>query len=179
LDPAAESPRSTDTRRHSLHLDVRASFSADDGKTHASGPRARRRKRAREMSREFMFENDDAVCWKTTIAPNNPLKMHRHDRSRCIVGLQGGTLKKTEEDGTVSDLTFETGKAYWLDADPPDELHADVNEGDRDIVVIVTEFKTEEERAEARTIAAKRAEALGKAPFVMPEGWEPPTEKRT
>ena len=89
-----------------------------------------------------MFENDEAVCWKTTIAPNNPLKMHRHDRSRCIVGLQGGTLKKTEEDGTVSDLTFETGKAYWLDADPPDELHADVNEGERDIVVIVTEFKT-------------------------------------
>ena len=126
-----------------------------------------------------MFENDEAVCWKTTIAPNNPLKMHRHDRSRCIVGLQGGTLKKTEEDGTVSDLTFETGKAYWLDADPPDELHADVNEGDRDIVVIVTEFKTEEERAEARAVAAKRAEALGEAPFVMPEGWEPPTEKRT
>ena len=131
------------------------------------------------MSREFMFENDVAVCWKTTVAPNNPLKMHRHDRSRCIVGLQGGTLKKTEEDGTVSDLTFETGKAYWLDADPPDELHADVNEGDRDIVVIVTEFKTEEERAEARAVAAKRAEALGKAPFVMPEGWEPPTVKRT
>ena len=85
-----------------------------------------------------MFENDVAVCWKTTVAPNNPLKMHRHDRSRCIVGLQGGTLKKTEEDGTVSDLTFETGKAYWLDADPPDELHADVNEGERDIVVTVS-----------------------------------------
>ena len=31
----------------------------------------------------------------------------------------------------------------------------------------------------ARAVAAKRAEALGKAPFVMPEGWEPPTEKRT
>ena len=48
-----------------------------------------------------MFENDDAVCWKTTIAPNNPLKMHRHDRSRCIVGLQGGTLKKTEEESKL------------------------------------------------------------------------------
>ena len=108
-----------------------------------------------------MFENDVAVCWKTTVAPNNPLKMHRHDRSRCIVGLQGGTLKKTEEDGTVSDLTFETGKAYWLDADPPDELHADVNEGERDIVVIVTEFKTEEERAAARAGPSAGRRATG------------------
>ena len=112
------------------------------------------------------------MCWKTTIAPNNPRRC-TGTTGAGIVGLQGGTLKKTEEDGTVSDLTFETGKAYWLDADPPDELHADVNEGDQDIVD-TTEFKTEEERAEARAAAAKRAEALGKAPFVMPEGWSRP-----
>jgi hypothetical protein len=42
--------------------------------------------------------------------------MHRHDRARCIVGIAGGTLKKTEEDGTKSDLTFETGRSYWLEA---------------------------------------------------------------
>lgn len=89
------------------------------------------------MSRELMFENDRVICWKTTVSPNNPLKMHRHDRARCIVGLAGGTLKKTEEDGTQSDLTFETGQAYWLEADPPNELHADVNEGAGDIVVMV------------------------------------------
>jgi hypothetical protein len=142
------------------------------------------------MSREFMFENEDAICWKTTIAPNNPLKMHRHDRKRCIVGLRGGTLKKTEEDGTVTDLTFETGKAYWLDADPPNELHADVNEGDEDIVVIVTEFKTQEDRDGSRDPRAEcgcgeaggvkcLCSKNGKPPFVMPKGWEPPTTKKS
>jgi|TARA_B110000977_G_scaffold49511_4_gene67253 hypothetical protein len=125
-----------------------------------------------------MFENDTAVCWKTTISPNNPLKMHRHDRKRCIVGLVGGTLKKTEEDGRVSDLTFETGKAYWLDEDPPDELHADVNEGDADIVVIVTEIKTDEEREADAKLRSVRESKLGVPPFKMPEGWEPPTSKR-
>jgi len=40
------------------------------------------------MSRELMFENARSICWKTTVTPHNPLKMHRHDRARCIVGLQ-------------------------------------------------------------------------------------------
>jgi hypothetical protein len=141
------------------------------------------------MSRELMFENDRVICWKTTVTPNNPLKMHRHDRARCIVGLSGGTLKKTEEDGTVSDLTFETGKAYWLEADPPDELHADVNEGESAIVVIVMELKDEADRDGTRDPraacgcgeeggAACRCKKLGQPPFVMPVGWEPPTTKR-
>ena len=46
-----------------------------------------------DMSREFMFENEFAICWKTTVLPNVPLKMHRHDRARTIVALQGGVLE--------------------------------------------------------------------------------------
>mmetsp|Transcript_21816 Transcript_21816/g.35313 ORF Transcript_21816/g.35313 Transcript_21816/m.35313 type:complete len:142 (-) Transcript_21816:384-809(-) len=141
------------------------------------------------MSRELMFENESAICWKTTVSPNIPLKMHRHDRRRCIVGLSGGTLIKTEEDGTRSDLTFETGRAYWLEADPPDQLHADVNEGAEDIVVMVTELKDDADRDGTRDAAAACGcgEAGGGAcrcrppdapPFVMPVGWEPPTTKR-
>lgn len=119
---------------------------------------------AREMSREFMFENEFAICWKTTIPPNMPLKMHRHDRGRTIVALQGGVLTRVDEDGTTKDLVFDTGKAYWYEADPPNNLHADVNQGERDVVVVVTEFKTER-----MTIGL---------PFKLPEGWEPPTTKR-
>tara|TARA_B110000977_G_scaffold70758_1_gene96027 strand:+ start:3477 stop:3875 length:399 start_codon:yes stop_codon:yes gene_type:complete len=130
------------------------------------------------MSREFMFENATAICWKTTVSPNNPLKMHRHDRKRCIVGLVGGTLRKTEEDGRVTDLTFETGKAYWLDEDPPDELHADVNEGETDIVVIVTEIKTDADRDLDERANKRLASKVGQPPFEMPLGWEPPTTKR-
>ena len=127
------------------------------------------------MSRELMFENDHAICWKTTITPNAPLKMHRHDQARCIVGLKGGVLKKTEEDGRVSNLVFETGKAYWLPKDPPNELHADVNEGEDDVVVIVTELKEEADRDGTAEFGAKREPFAG---LKMPKGWEPPTTKR-
>ena len=145
------------------------------------------------MSREFQFENEKSVCWKTTIAPNLPLKMHRHDRYRVVVALRGGTLKKTEEDGTKSDLVFETGKAYYLPPDPSNELHADINEGEEDVVVMVCEFKNEGEPA----IGAEMCECGGedidctKCPgrfkgFSL-EGnrasdnwhnWQPPTTKR-
>eukprot|EP00958_Prasinococcus_capsulatus_P007491 scaffold699_cov385-Prasinococcus_capsulatus_cf.AAC.36 len=68
------------------------------------------------MSRELMFENDFAVCWRTTIAPDNPLKMHRHERCRVVVALQGGTLTKTEDTGETSELVFETGTAVGVRA---------------------------------------------------------------
>ena len=58
-----------------------------------------------------MFENDFAVCWKTTISPGNPLKMHRHERCRVVDAQEGGILLKTEETGETSELNFETGKA--------------------------------------------------------------------
>lgn len=73
--------------------------------------------------------------------PNEPLKMHRHDCARVVVGLKGGTLTKTEQTGEVSDLVFETSKAYWLEADPLGTLHGDVNESDKPIEVMVIEIK--------------------------------------
>lgn len=91
--------------------------------------------------REFQFENDKVKVWKTVITPFDALNMHRHDRERVVVGLKGGILKKIEEDGTTSYLVFETGKAYWLTQDPPDELHGDINEGDEPIEVMVIELK--------------------------------------
>lgn len=86
------------------------------------------------------FENELVRVWKTVIMPHQPLKMHRHDNSRVVVGIKGGTLKKIEATGEVSDLTFETGKAYFLTEDPPGTMHADVNESDEPIEVMVIEF---------------------------------------
>lgn len=91
--------------------------------------------------RELQFENEQTRVWKTTIMPHSPLKMHRHESPRIVVGLQGGTLKKITERGDVSFLSFETNKAIWLDADPAGELHADVNESSDPIVVMVIELK--------------------------------------
>lgn len=89
-----------------------------------------------------MFENDEVKVWKTIIIPNSPLAMHRHEHGRTIVVLKGGTLTILQDTGEKTQVVWETGKAYWLDADPPgDKKHADVNETAETIEVMVIESK--------------------------------------
>lgn len=92
--------------------------------------------------RVFQFENEHVRVWKTVIMPQQPLKMHRHDCARVVVGLKGGSLTKIEETSETSELVFETGKAYWLDEDPPNILHGDINESNEPIEVMVIEIKS-------------------------------------
>ena len=87
------------------------------------------------------FENEHLKVWKTFIHPNQPLAMHRHDNGRAIVAIRGGTLHVVTEEGAERAMTWESGNAYWLDADPPGELHGDVNRGEEPIEVIVLELQ--------------------------------------
>jgi len=89
-----------------------------------------------------MFENDDVKVWKTIILPNSPLSMHRHEHGRTIVVLKGGTVTIRQDTGEKKIMEWETGQAYWLDADPPgNKQHADVNETNDPIEVMVIENK--------------------------------------
>ena len=87
------------------------------------------------------FENEHVTVWKSVIVPNQPLEMHRHDNPRAIIALKGGTLTVVTDAGERREMTWETGSAYWLDADPPGELHGDVNEGADPVEVIVVQLK--------------------------------------
>ena len=87
------------------------------------------------------FENEHVTVWKSVIVPNQPLEMHRHDNPRAIIALRGGTLTVVNDSGERRDMTWETGSAYWLEADPPGELHGDVNEGPDPVEVIVVQLK--------------------------------------
>ncbi len=87
------------------------------------------------------FENEHAEVWKSIIMPGQPLSMHRHDDPRAIIALKGGTLNVVSETGAERAMTWETGNAYWLTADPPGELHGDVNAGEDPIEVIVVQLK--------------------------------------
>ncbi|MDP1572367.1 MAG: hypothetical protein Q8L86_20400 [Vicinamibacterales bacterium] len=90
--------------------------------------------------REPQFENEQVRAWKSIIMPNQPLALHRHEFGRTIVALKGGTLDVVNDKGeTMKQMVWETGKAYWLDADPPGELHGDMNRGTEPIEVIVVE----------------------------------------
>ena len=97
---------------------------------------------ASQTRREPQFENDQVRVWKSIILPNQPLALHRHDHGRTIVALRGGTLDVVDAAGkTMKKMTWETGKAYWLDVDPPGQQHADLNRGTTPIEVIVVEMQ--------------------------------------
>jgi quercetin dioxygenase-like cupin family protein len=89
------------------------------------------------------FDNETVKVWRSVIAPNAPLTMHRHEHPRVIVALNGGTISIVEDNGKSHAHVWETGKAYWLPANPPKTMHADVNNGDQPIEVMVVELKHE------------------------------------
>jgi beta-alanine degradation protein BauB len=108
-----------------------ATAAVDAGQQQASGTR-----------REPQFENSEVRVWKSIIMPNQPLALHRHDHGRTIVALKGGTLDVVDAKGATKEkMVWETGKAYWLDADPPNIQHGDLNKGTEPMEVIVVELK--------------------------------------
>ncbi|WP_345196297.1 hypothetical protein [Kistimonas scapharcae] len=96
-----------------------------------------------QTRRTLHYENPLSRAWETVIMPDQPLKLHRHDYPRAIVVLEGGVLTLVNENHEKSgELVLETGKTYWLEADPPGELHGDINEGRRPVRVVVVEFRS-------------------------------------
>jgi beta-alanine degradation protein BauB len=99
---------------------------------------------ATQTQRIQLFENDDVKAWKSVILPDAPLAMHRHEHPRVIVAMTGGTMKIVGQNGPAESHVWETGKAYWLPANPPNTMRADVNAGDKPIEVVVVELKKED-----------------------------------
>jgi len=96
-----------------------------------------------QTQRYPQFENEDVKVWRSVIEPHAPLAMHRHEHPRVIIALSGGTMNIVEQSGATEKHVWETGKAYWLPANPPNTMHADVNAGDKPIEVMVVELKHE------------------------------------
>jgi beta-alanine degradation protein BauB len=97
-----------------------------------------------QTQRYPQFENTEVKVWKSVVMPNAPLTMHRHDHPRVIIALSGGTMKIVDQHGKSEAHVWETGKAYWLPANPPGTMHADVNAGDKPIEVMVVELEKEQ-----------------------------------
>jgi hypothetical protein len=98
---------------------------------------------ATQTQRIPQFENEDVKVWKSVVYPNAPLMMHRHDHPRVIIALSGGTMNIVEKSGSSESHVWATGEAYWLPANPPNTMHADVNAGDKPIEVMVVELEKE------------------------------------
>jgi beta-alanine degradation protein BauB len=96
-----------------------------------------------QTQRAPLFENDTVKVWKSVIFPDAPLAMHRHEHPRVIIAMAGGTMKIVEQNGPAESHVWETGKAYWPPANPPNTMHADVNAGAKPIEVVVVQLKKE------------------------------------
>ena len=96
-----------------------------------------------QTGREAQFENSAVKVWKSLVLPNNPLPLHRHEHPRVIIALRGGSMKILEESGKSEVQEWQTGKAYWLGANPPGTRHQDINVGDAPIEVMVVELQNE------------------------------------
>jgi quercetin dioxygenase-like cupin family protein len=108
----------------------------------AAGVAAGALQTAQTTRREPQFENEHVAVWKSIIMPNQPLALHRHDLGRTIVALKGGTLDIVDANGkTTKQEKWESGKAYWLPADPPGTQHGDMNRGKEPMEVIVVQMK--------------------------------------
>ena len=94
-----------------------------------------------QTGREPQFDNEEVKVWKSVILPGSPLPMHRHDHPRVIIALTGGTMKVAEDTGAAETHDWQTGKAYWLPANPPGTHHQDINIGDKPIEVMVVELQ--------------------------------------
>jgi beta-alanine degradation protein BauB len=98
---------------------------------------------ATQTGREPQFENSSVKVWKSLVLPNNPLPLHRHEHPRVIIALRGGSMKILEDSGKSEVHEWQTGKAYWLDANAPGARHQDINVGDAPIEVMVVELQNE------------------------------------
>ena len=93
-----------------------------------------------QTARTPQFANDEVKVWRSVIAVGNPLPLHRHDHPRVLIALTGGTMNILEETGKDDIQYWETGKAYWLPANPK-TMHQDVNIGKEPIEVMVVELQ--------------------------------------
>ena len=92
--------------------------------------------------RDPQFENGQLEAHYTLIMPHEPLTLHRHDHGRAIVALTDGVLKVEDKTGKVMQTyVWKKNHAYWLDKDPPGQMHADVNDTNKPIEVMVVELR--------------------------------------
>jgi hypothetical protein len=72
-----------------------------------------------------------------------PFRRNNFFFRRNIIALAGGAMSIVEQNGPAEPHFWETGKAYWLPANRPSTVHADVNQGEKPIEVMFVELKHE------------------------------------
>jgi quercetin dioxygenase-like cupin family protein len=83
-----------------------------------------------------VLENERVRVCEVTFKPGVSIAMHSHP-DHVVYFMQGGSLKVTDEAGTVHDVSPMSNKAVWA----PGERHSAVNVGTTTIKAIMVELK--------------------------------------
>ena len=89
------------------------------------------------------LSNEQVNVWETVVYPgaDEKLPLHRHEYNRILIPLDDGTLKVTNNKNETHLLELSKNKPYFLEKDPLNEQHTDINITDHPIRLIVIELK--------------------------------------
>ncbi len=90
---------------------------------------------------EFLFENEQVRIFKWKLMPMEKIGQHRDDYPQVVIAMQGGTINRIGEDGSLTEVILPAGKAVYQEADL--ELHDGINASNTAIEAIMIELKTQ------------------------------------
>ena len=79
-----------------------------------------------------MFENDQALVWKFSWIPDQPVPMHHHDKDTVMVFRYDGPVRSTDPTGAVRILPFARNEIRWS---PAGTTHTETLAGEQQSVV--------------------------------------------
>ena len=85
---------------------------------------------------KLQYQNDRVRVMQVTFQPGQSIAEHSHP-DHFVYAVEGGKLKISKPDGTVSDADIKAGDIMWI----PAETHWAVNTGTTVVRLIVTELK--------------------------------------
>lgn len=91
---------------------------------------------------EVQFDDRQISVSQVVIAPREEIGLHRDLHAQIVYPLKGGRLTRIEDDGSLVDVDFPTGKVVLRKADPEDHLHKTVSRSDEPIELIIVQQKT-------------------------------------
>ncbi len=96
---------------------------------------------AQTVEFEVQFENEEIRVYRFKIEAGEEIGLHRNEYPRVIFAIQGGTITRFEQDGSVNHVICPTGKSFFVEADPKDQFHCSLNSSENAIEAIVFEMK--------------------------------------
>lgn len=90
---------------------------------------------------EVRFENENVRIEWAYVYPYEEIELHRDDYQHLVIAVQGGTITRIEEDGTIELVDFPTGMLVVRQIDPPGQYHRSYNDSPNPVELTIIQIK--------------------------------------